>query len=260
MLAPQAAGAATVVCHRDDCGDICDKFVIGSYGTTARHMVLQAAQQCGKARATAQGDDTDSSRTIFRIASFSFQSRTCRRLSGSAVFLRVEKLRKTGILLEEGKVIVIARVKTIFRAELDRQFQILHRGFRFAGKAIERGHRINDVVHFGSKLTGFPERFARFVPPAEVHHGHAALIIVIGCTRVQLGRGFQSCLDDAQMHARSIGKLFAGTGENLFQFLPSAHQLLLLEEDDCLFVGLELSLNVRVAKLDAAALRGRSFC
>jgi len=61
------------------------------------------------------------------------------------------------------------------------------------------------------------------------------------------------------MHARSIGKLFAGTGENLFQFLPSAHQLLLLEEDDCLFVGLELSLNVRVAKLDAAALRGRIF-
>jgi hypothetical protein len=61
-------------------------------------------------------------------------------------------------------------------------------------------------------------------------------------------------LSDAQMRTRTIGELFAWTGDDLFEFLFGTLELLLVEEPHSLFVQLHLSLNERVHQFDAAAL------
>ena len=52
---------------------------------------------------------------------------TGKKLSGGTFTLRIEKLGKSGIFLQERKIFVVARVVAIFRAQLNREFQTFHR-------------------------------------------------------------------------------------------------------------------------------------
>src|SRR5215470_9807814 len=87
-----------------------------------------------------------------------------RMLSGRAVSLRIEQFRKARIFLQEREVLVVPRVVAVFRTQLNRELQIVHRGLGFAGQAIERGHGIDDVVRFRSRFARAVQMFARFIP------------------------------------------------------------------------------------------------
>src|ERR1700761_670447 len=79
----------------------------------------------------------------------------------ATVALRIEELGEARIFLQEGEVFVIARVVAIFGPELNRDAQILHGGIGFAGEAIERGHRVHNVVGFRRGFVSAVEMLAR---------------------------------------------------------------------------------------------------
>jgi hypothetical protein len=177
-------------------------------------------------------------------------------LSGEAVFLRVQELGETRIFLEESKVFVVAGVETIFCFELDGDFQIGHGGIRFASEAIESGQSIMNVIGFRRGLAGFVETFARVIPAADIHHGHAALIVLVRGLGIELVTGLHALFGDFDVHAGAIGKFFAGAFENLFELLFGLGEFLLMKEGERFIVELELRLDARVDHLDATALRG----
>ena len=87
-------------------------------------------------------------------------------LAGRA--FRVEELGEAGIVLEVGKILVVARQIPVFRPERDRLFQIFHCRFGFAGKAIEGREGVDDVIGFGGQLQGLFEGGAGVIPAAKI--------------------------------------------------------------------------------------------
>src|SRR5580704_15158747 len=77
-----------------------------------------------------------------------------RRSAGRTVAFRIEQLGETRVFLQKGEVLIVASVITIFGTQLDGYFQILHGGFGFAGKAIECGHGVHNMVGLGRGLAG----------------------------------------------------------------------------------------------------------
>jgi hypothetical protein len=71
-------------------------------------------------------------------------------------------------------------VVAIFRAELNGNLEIGHGGIGFPGEAIKRSQGVMNMVRFRGSFAGFQETFARVVPPADVHHADAALIMLLG--------------------------------------------------------------------------------
>lgn len=178
-----------------------------------------------------------------------------RTSAGRAVLLRIEQLSEARILLQEGEVFIVARVIAVGGAQLDGQLQIGERGIGLAGEAIESGKRIDNMIGFGRLLAGFLQAFAGFVPAAEIHHGDAALVVLLGgAGRLLLGR-LHALLGNLDVHARAVRKLLAGTFENLFKFLLGALKFLLVKEGKRFVIELELRLHARINELDAASLR-----
>ena len=139
--------------------------------------------------------------------------------AGGAVFLRIEKFGEARIFLEEGEILVVAGVIAIFRAQLNGDLQIGHGGIGFAGEAIERGQRVMNVVGFGRGFAGFDEAFAGVVPAADVHHGHAALVMLLGGAGILFRGRLHALLGDLDVHAGAVGEFFAGAFQNFFEFL-----------------------------------------
>jgi hypothetical protein len=181
------------------------------------------------------------------------------KLAGGAVFLWIEKLGEAWIFLEEGKILVVARVIAIFRAQLNGNFQIGHRGIGFTGEAIERGQGVMNMVRLGSRFAGFQQTFARIVPAADVHHSDAALVMLFGGAGILFEGRLHALFGDLDVHAGAIGELFAGAFQNFFEFLFGPGEFLLMEEGQSFVVDFELGLNARVDELDTATLgrRGR---
>ena len=152
------------------------------------------------------------------------------RLVGCAVFLRIEHLGEPRIFLEKGEIFVVASVIAIFRTELDRNFQILHRRIRFSGETIKRGQRVVDVVRLGRRFARLIEAFSGVVPSPDIHHGDAALIVLISGARILLGARLHTLLGNLQVHAGAIGEFFAGSLENLLQFLLGLRKFLLVKK------------------------------
>src|SRR5690348_16287493 len=98
----------------------------------------------------------------------------------SSVFFRIEQFGETRVFLEKREVFVVTRMVTIGGAKLDGDFQIGEGGIGFAGKAVQGGKGVDNVIGLGSLFARLIEAFARFVPAAEIHHGHAALVMVLG--------------------------------------------------------------------------------
>jgi hypothetical protein len=173
---------------------------------------------------------------------------------GGAVFFRVKHFGEARVFLEEGEVFVVARVIAIFGAKVDGDFEIFHGGVGFAGEAVERREGVMNVVGFGRGFARFVEAFARIVPAADVHHGDAALVVLVGGLRILLVARLHALFGDFQVHASAIGELFTGTFENFFEFAFGFGEFLLVEERKGFVVELELSLDTRVNELDTAAL------
>lgn len=175
--------------------------------------------------------------------------------ASGAVFFGIQQFRKTRVFLKEGKIFIIACVITVFRPELDGNFQIFHRGIGFTGKAIESGESVMDVVGFGSGLACLVKTLPCVVPAANIHHSHTTLVMLIGSARILLGDGLHALLSNLDVHTRTIRELFAGALQNLFKFLLGARELLLMKEGKRFVVELELSLNPGVNQFDPATLR-----
>jgi len=75
-----------------------------------------------------------------------------RSLAAGCFAFGIEQFGEAGIFLEKCKIFIIARVVAVFRAQLDRCFQILHRGFGFPGKTIQSGHGVKNKIGFGAIL------------------------------------------------------------------------------------------------------------
>src|ERR1700722_3075192 len=99
-----------------------------------------------------------------------------------------------------------------------------------------------NVVSFGSRLASFIEAFPGVVPSADIHHGHAALVMLIRGAGILFSNGFHTLLGDFDMHTRAVRELFAGTLENLFELLLGAREFLLVKERKGFVVEFELSL------------------
>jgi len=181
-----------------------------------------------------------------------------KQLAGEAVFLRIEQLGEARVFLEEREIFIVARVITIFRAKLDGYLQIGEGGIGFAGETIERRQRVMDMVGLGRGFAGSIEAFAGVVPAADVHHGHAALVVVFGGARILFLGRLHALLGNLQVHARAIGEFFAGALQHFFQFLLGLGEFLLVEEGQSFIIGFQLSLNARIDQLYTTALgRGR---
>ena len=180
-----------------------------------------------------------------------------KELAGEAVFLRIEELGEARIFLEESEIFIVAGVITVFRAQLDGHLEIGQSRIGFAGKAIERGQRVVNVIGFRRGFAGFVETFAGVVPAANVHHGDAALIVFFGGAWIQFLRRLHALLGDFQMHARAIGKLLARAYQNFLKFLLGLGEFLLMKEGQSFVVNFELGLHARIDQFDATALGGR---
>ena len=114
-----------------------------------------------------------------------------------------------------------------------------------------------NVIGFWRSSAGLIEAFARVIPAADVHHGHAALIMLIGGAGILLVRRLHALLGDFEVHASAVGEFFAGAFENFFELLLGTGKFLLVKECQRLVIELELSLDAGVNQFDAAALGGR---
>ena len=92
----------------------------------------------------------------------------------------------------------------IFGAQFDGHLEILQSRIGFASEAIEGGERVMNVVGFGSGLASFVEALEGVVPDADVHHGHATLIVLVGGARILLGSRLHALLGDFDVHARTV--------------------------------------------------------
>src|ERR1700732_2920209 len=112
-----------------------------------------------------------------------------------------------------------------------------------------------NVVGFGSGLAGLIKTFPGVVPPANIHHGHAALVMLVRSARILLSNGLHTLLGDFDVHTRTVRELFAGALENLFELLLGAGEFLLVKEGKSFVVEFELSLDAGVDHFDSATLR-----
>ncbi len=145
----------------------------------------------------------------------------------------------------------------ILRTKLDGDLEIGHRGIGFSGEAVERRERVMNVVGLRGSFAGLDEAFPRVVPPADIHHRHAALIMFVRRARILLMRRLHPLFCDAHVHARAISKFFAGSFKNFFQFLFGSSEFLLVKQRQGFVVELELSLNARIDQFHTPALCGR---
>ena len=170
-----------------------------------------------------------------------FRSHT-RNSARRTVSLRVEQFSEARVFLQKREIFIVARVIAIFRAELDGNFQILHRRFRFAGQAIESGHGVNDVVRFRRGFARAVQMLAGFIPAAQVHQRHSLGVVLFGGLECRNGRARNALLADAYVHLGAIAELLAGAFQDAFEGLLGALELLLLEVLKGLFVEFQLCL------------------
>src|SRR5271154_5353825 len=97
----------------------------------------------------------------------------CERLARVAFLLWIQQFRESRIFLKESEIFVISGVISIRWTQIDGNFQISHGRIRLAGKTIEGGQRIVDMIQLRRQLPGLLEAFARFIPAAQVHHRYA---------------------------------------------------------------------------------------
>src|ERR1700719_5203635 len=64
--------------------------------------------------------------------------------SAGGFALGVKQFGKSGIFLQKREIFVVTGVVAVFRTQLNRDFQILHRRFGFPRQAIERRHRVEN--------------------------------------------------------------------------------------------------------------------
>jgi len=176
------------------------------------------------------------------------------RSAAEAVFFRVQQFGKAGVFLEEGEVFIIARVVTVFGAELDGNLEIGHGGIGFASEAIERRERVMNVVGFRRGLAGFQKAFAGFVPAANIHHGHATLVVLLSGPGIFFLKWLHALLGDFHVHAGAVGKLLAGPLKNLLELLLGAGEFLLMKKSQGLVIDFELRLDEGIDELDAPPL------
>ena len=112
------------------------------------------------------------------------------------------------------------------------------------------------MIGLGRGFAGFVEAFAGVVPAADVHHGHATLIVLIGGVRIFLLGRLHALLGNFQVHARAVGEFLAGAFEDSFQFLLGASEFLLMKEGEGLVIDFELRLDAGIDELDPASLGG----
>ena len=178
-------------------------------------------------------------------------------LADETFFFRSEQFGEARIFLQESKILVVARMEAVFRAQLNGDFEIRQRGIRFTRKAIERGESVVDVVRFRRSFAGLVETFSSIIPAADVHHGDATFIMGFGRARILLMRRIHALIGNFHVHARAVGELFAGTFQNFFEFLFGFGKFLLMEKNESLIVDFQLGLDARVDELDAASLNRR---
>ncbi len=111
-----------------------------------------------------------------------------------------------------------------------------------------------NVVGFGSGLSRFIKTFPGVVPAANIHHGHAALVMLIGCARILHSDRLHTLLSNFDVHTRTIRELFAGPLENFFELLLGAREFLLVKEGKSFVVEFELGLHAGVNQFDSATL------
>ncbi|MCU1241673.1 MAG: hypothetical protein JWO71_2399 [Candidatus Acidoferrum typicum] len=175
--------------------------------------------------------------------------------AGGTVFFGIEQFREARVFLKKGEILVVAGVIAIFRPELDGNFQIFHGGIGFAGEAIESRKRVMNVVGFGSGLARFIKTFPGVVPATNIHHGHAALVMLVRGAGILFSNGLHALLGNFDVHTRTVREFFAGPLENLFELLLSAGEFLLVKEGKGLVVEFELSLDAGINHFDSATLR-----
>jgi hypothetical protein len=181
-----------------------------------------------------------------------------RRSAGRTVAFRIEQFGETRVFLQKGEVLIVASVITIFGTQLDGYFQILHGGFGFAGKAIECGHGVHNMVGLGRGLAGAIEMFASFVPATEVHERDALGVVVFGGLRSGDRGAGDALIANADMHFGAVVEFLGGTMQDLFEGLLGARELLLLEKLESFLVGLELGLLGRRVRIGRRSLKLRS--
>ena len=145
---------------------------------------------------------------------------------------------------------------TVGGPKIDRDLEIGESGVGFAGEAVEGGKSVVNVIGFRGKFAGFLETFAGFVPATEIHHGYTALIMILGRFGILVSSGLHALFGDAEMGAGAVGQFPAGTGNDLFEFLFGALELLLVKQSHRFFVEFHLGLDQRVDQFDTTALRG----
>ena len=163
-----------------------------------------------------------------------------------AVAIGVKKFRKPGILLEEGEVFVVACVITILRPKLYGQLQVFHCRLGFPRKAIKGRHSVDDVIGFRSQLSRAQKMIAGFVPPPHIHHGHALLIMLLGCARRDGLGTLQTLFDNAEMDASAVGEILSRSGNHFFELGLGPSIFLLLEMLYGLFEGSQLLLGAGI--------------
>ena len=115
-----------------------------------------------------------------------------------------------------------------------------------------------NVVGFGREFARSLKTLAGFVPAAQIHHGDAALIMVFRAPGILIGGGFHTLFGNAKMGAGTVGKFFAGTGNDALQLLFGTLKFLLMEEAHGFFVKFHLGLDQGVHHFDATPLVRRS--
>ena len=115
-----------------------------------------------------------------------------------------------------------------------------------------------DMIRLGRGLARFIEALARFIPSPDVHHRHAALVMLFGAARILFLRRLHALVDNFQVHTRAVGKFLAGPLQHVFEYLLGAREFLLMEQSQSFIVSFELLLHPRIDQFHAAAL-GRGW-
>src|SRR5580700_10964977 len=137
---------ATTCSPREDCFDLEALFFTSDYAHSTENTQALSAERTRtvKPKQSATGRESRGSRwpldlklTIHRCEIFLISSTNAPpgssggsdrdRSASRAILLRIEHLGEARVFLEKRKVFVVASVVAIFRAQLDRHLQILHR-------------------------------------------------------------------------------------------------------------------------------------
>jgi hypothetical protein len=125
IFAAQPARAAAIVGDGDDGRKVGDGKA-SEVMAPPSHVLLQAAQQRGKARASTDGHDPYAEFAqmlcVHHIVRQGSNRGKPARLRPGAFALRIEKLGEARIFLKEGEILVVARVIAILRTQLNRDF------------------------------------------------------------------------------------------------------------------------------------------